>query len=175
MDDDPLALDTRRRIYEAIRRRPGVSGREVERATDMARGETVYHLERLTEAGLIHREPSPHQDHYFAATVPLGERTLLRLARSDSARRLMVVMLKEPDQTVPDLRAKTGLSQARISVHMRRMLETGLVQSGRAGRLRTFHIADRARAVRILVTYREGYADHWVEGLLETWAELFPV
>lgn len=175
MDDDPLALETRRRVFDAVRRRPGVSGREVERVTSMARGETVYHLERLTEAGLVHREPGSHQDHYFAATVPLGERTLLRLARSDSARRLMVVMLKDPDQTVPDLREKTGLSQARISVHLHRLLETGLVQTGRSGRLRTFHIPDRARAVRILVTYREGYADHWVEGLLETWAELFPL
>ncbi|MCI4330760.1 MAG: MarR family transcriptional regulator [Thermoplasmata archaeon] len=174
MEDDPLALESRRRIYEAIRIRPGISGREVERVADMARGETVYHLERLTVAGLVHREPSGHQDHYFTSSVPLGERTLLRLARSPSARRLLVTMLKEPMLTVPELREKTGLSQARISVHMRRLLETGLVESGREGRLRTFAVTDRARVLRLLVTYREGYADRWVEGLLETWAELFP-
>jgi predicted transcriptional regulator len=174
MEVDPLALESRRRIYEAVRTRPGVSGREVERLTEMARGETVYHLERLVEAQLVHREPAGHQDHYFAASVPLGERTLLRLARSPSARRLMVVMLKDPAQTVPELREKTGLSQARISVHMRRLLETGLVESGRKGRLRTFAIVDPARALRLLVTYRQGYADGFVEGLLETWAEMFP-
>jgi predicted transcriptional regulator len=174
MEEDPLALETRRRIYEAVRVQPGVAGREVERLTGLARGETVYHLERLSQAGLLHREPSGHQDHYFVASVPIGDRTLLRLARSASARRLMVAMLELPHRTVPQLREKTGLSQARISVHMRRLLETGIAEAGREGRLKTFSIADRPRVLRLLVTYREGYADRWVEGLLETWSELFP-
>lgn len=173
MEVDPLALESRRRIYGVVHTHPGISGREVERAAAMARGETVYHLDRLVEAQLIHREPGGHQDHYFAASVPLGERNLLRLARSPSARRLIVVMLDRPHQTVPGLRERTGLSQARISVHMRRLIDSGLVETGRDGRLRTFAIVDPARAMRILVTYRGGFADQWVEGLLETWAEMF--
>jgi len=52
-------------------------------------------------------------------------------------------------------------------------METGIVQTGREGRLRTFAVADRPRVVRLLVTYRSGIADEWVERLLETWTELF--
>jgi len=173
MEEDPLALETRRRLYDAVRRAPGSGAREVQRAAATAWGETVYHLERLTDAGLVHRERAGHQDHYYAASVPLGDRQLLRFTRSPSARRLLVSLLEVPSSTVPDLERATGLSPGRISVHLRRMMETGLVRTGRSGRLRTFDVVDRDRALRLLVTYRTGLADEWVERLLTTWAELF--
>ncbi len=173
MEEDPLALDTRRRLYETIRRAPGLGAREVQRESGTAWGETVYHLERLTHAGLVHRERSGHQDHYFVAAVPLADRSLLRFTRSASGRRVLVVLLETPRATVPELEARTGLSPGRLSVHLRRLLETGVVRTGREGRWRTFEILDRERVVRLLTSYRSGLADEWVERLLTTWSELF--
>lgn len=173
MEEDPLALETRRRLYSAVRNAPGLGAREAQRAAGTAWGETVYHLERLTQAGLLHRERSGRRDHYFASDVPLGDRRLLGLTRSRSARRLLVALLEQPGRTVPDLEQSTGLSSGRISVHLRRLLETGLVRSGRQGRWRTFEAVDQERIVRLLVAYRAGIADEWVERLLEAWSELF--
>jgi predicted transcriptional regulator len=173
MEDDPLALETRRRIYEAVRDAPGLGSREAQRAAGTGWGETVYHLDRLTTSGLLHRERSSHQDHYFVASVPLADRSLLRFTRSASARRLLVALLEKPHRSVPDLIERTGLSAGRLSVHLRRLVESGVVRTGREGRLRTFEVADQARVVRVLVAYRSGIADEWVERLLETWSELF--
>ncbi len=173
MEDDPLALETRRRIYEAVRRAPGVGAREVQRAASTGWGETTYHLDRLTDAGLIHRERSGFQDHYYAAEVPLADRRLLGLTRSPSARRLLVALLDAGESTVPELTEHTTLSEGRISIHLRRLISTGVVHTGRRGRYRTFAIVDRNRVLRLLVTYREGLADEWVEGLLQTWSDLF--
>lgn len=173
MEDDLLALDSRRRIYTVVSHSPGLGSREIQRQTGMAWGETTYHLDRLVTGGLVHREEGGHQDYYFAATVPLGDRTLLRLARSEASRRLLGALLTDADLTVPELEERTGLSPGRLSIHVRRFLETGLVQSGRRERFRTFRIADRDRVVRILITYRTSYADGWVDRLLETWSEVF--
>ena len=172
MDEDLLALPTRRRVYDAVRRAPGVGAREVQRQAELGWGETVYHLERLTEANLLHRESSGHQDHYFVAAVPLGDRGLLRLARSPSARRLLVALLEQPGATVPELTGSTGLSAGRISVHLGRLAQVGLLRTGRRQRWRTFELADRDRVLRLLVSYREGLADEWVERLLASWSEL---
>ena len=173
MEDDLLALETRRRIYTVVLRSPGLGSREIQRQTGMAWGETTYHLDRLVTAGLVHREQGGHQDYYFAATVPLGDRTLLRLARSDASRRVLGALLTALDPTVPELQERTGLSPGRLSIHLRRFLETGLVQSGRRERFRTFRIVDRDRVVRLLIAYRSGFADGWVDALLETWSEVF--
>ncbi|MGP8072290.1 MAG: winged helix-turn-helix transcriptional regulator [Thermoplasmata archaeon] len=173
MEDDPLSLETRRRIFAAIRQAPGSGAREVQRAAATGWGETTYHLDRLTQSGLIHRERSSSQDHYFVAEVPLGDRRLLGLTRSASARRLLVSLIGSEESTVPELTARTGLSEGRLSVHLRRLIETGVVQMGRRGRWRTFVVGDRERVVRLLVTYREGFTDSLVEGLVETWSDLF--
>jgi len=172
MEEDLLALPTRRRLYEVVRRSPGIGAREVQREAGTGWGETVYHLDRLTQANLLHRERSGHQDHYFVAAVPLGDRGLLRLARSPSARRLLVALLELPNRTVPDLTDRTGLSAGRVSVHLGRLMELGLLSTGRSDRFRTFEVADRERVLRLLVSYRESWADEWVERLLATWSEL---
>ena len=173
MEDDLLALETRRRIYTVVARSPGLGSREIQRQTGMAWGETTYHLDRLVTAGLVHREQGGHQDYYFAATVPLGDRTLLRLARSDASRRVLAALLTTANVTVPELQTSTGLSPGRLSIHLRRFLQTGLVQAGRRERFRTFNVADRDRVIRLLVTYRAGFADGWVDALLDTWSEVF--
>jgi predicted transcriptional regulator len=173
MEENVLSLDTRRRIFRAIERAPGSAAREIQRAAGTGWGETTYHLDRLAQAGLIHRERSSFQDHYFAAEVPLGDRRLLGLARSPSARRLLVALLADAEATIPELTAKTGLSEGRLSVHLRRLMDTGIVETGRRGRWRTFRVAAPDRVARLLVAYREGFADSLVEGLAETWADLF--
>ena len=173
MEEDLLQLSTRRQLYDTVRRSPGIGAREAQRAAGTGWGETVYHLDRLTAGGLLHRERAGHQDHYFVATVPLGDRRLIRFARSASARRLLLTLLEAPGATVPDLCERAGLSAGRISVHLRRLLDTGMLETGRKGRLRTFSLADRERVIRLLVTYRESLADQWVERVLETWSELF--
>jgi predicted transcriptional regulator len=170
---DLLALDTRRRLYEVVRVAPGLGAREVQRGAGTGWGETTYHLDRMVEAGLLHRESDGHQDHYFVAEVPLAERRLLGLTRSPSVRRVLVTILEHPGSTVPELTEFTHMSPGRLSVHLRRLLEIGVVRSGRRGRFRTFEIPEREHLIRWLVTYREGFADRWVEGLLETWTELF--
>jgi predicted transcriptional regulator len=172
MEEDLLALPTRRRVYDAVRRTPGIGAREVQRLAGTGWGETVYHLDRLTEANLVHRESSGHQDHYFVSAVPLGDRGLLRLARSPSARRLLVALLEAPGSTVPDLMERTGLSAGRISVHLGRLAEIGLLRTGRRDRLRTFETRDREQVMRLLVAYHESLADEWVERLLATWSEI---
>jgi predicted transcriptional regulator len=173
MEDDLLALETRRRIYGVVAQSPGLGSREIQRQTGMAWGETTYHLDRLVTAGLVHREQGGHQDYYFAATVPLGDRTLLRLVRSDAPRRVLGALLTASNLTVPELQEQTGLSPGRLSIHLRRFLQTGLLQAGRRERFRTFMITDRDRVIRILVAYRSGFADGWVDRLLETWSEVF--
>ncbi|MCI4363026.1 MAG: ArsR family transcriptional regulator [Thermoplasmata archaeon] len=174
MGEDPLALETRRRLYAAVERTPGLSAREIQRSAGTAWGETAYHLERLALSGLLHRERGSHQDFYFCAKLPLGDRTLLRVARSAATRRILVTLLETSDLTLGEITARSELSVSRGSIHLRRLLATGIVGSGRREQLRTFAVVDPPRIARILVAYRESYTDRWVERLVDTFGELFP-
>jgi predicted transcriptional regulator len=173
MGEDPLALETRRRVYDVVRRTPGLSAREIQRQAQTGWGETAYHLERLEEGRLLHRERGGHQDYYFAASVPLGDRTLLRLARSSSARRILVTLLEAPTTSFVEIVARTSLSPSRVSIHLRRWVDSGIVAAERRESLRVYSIPDRERVIRLIVAYRSGYSDGWVDRLIDSWAELF--
>ena len=172
--DDALSLETRRRLYIAAQRAPGRSARELQREAGTAWGETTYHLERLEKAGLLHRERGPHQDFFFAATVPLGDRTLLRVAQSPSVRRILIALLDREGQGLQGISEATAMSVSRASIHLRRLIETGLVRSGHLERLRTFSLTDRDRTARLLIAYRGGFSDSLVDDLVDTWGEMFP-
>ena len=174
MPADPLALETRRRLFDVVRTTPGLSAREIQRGAGTGWGETVYHLERLEESGLLQRERGGHQDFYFAASVPLGERTLLRLARSAAVRRILVTVLDRPGRTLPEIAEGTAMSLSRASIHLRRLLDTGVVASGQRDRWRTFSVVEPERVARLLVLYRAGFQDDWIDRLSGAWADLFP-
>ncbi|MCI4367418.1 MAG: winged helix-turn-helix transcriptional regulator [Thermoplasmata archaeon] len=171
MVEDPLALVTRRRLYDTVVGTPGLSAREIQRATGTAWGETTYHLLRLEEAGHVHREHGTHQDFYFAEGVPLGDRTLLR---SSTVRRILVVLLEEPDRTLEEIAERSRTSLSRSSIHVRRLVETGLVETGVRERWRTFRIGDRRRIAQVLVGQRGGYGDEYIDRLVDVFAEMFP-
>jgi DNA-binding MarR family transcriptional regulator len=128
----------------------------------------------LEEAHHLHREHGTHQDFYFASAVPLASRTLLRQARSNAVRRLLVVLLEEPELTLEEAAGRAAVSLSRASIHLRRLLALGLVESGRRERWRTFHLADRRRVAQLLVQPQAGYADRFIDRLVDSWAELFP-
>lgn len=174
MAEDPLALETRRRIYDVVVASPGLSAREVQRAAGTAWGETTYHLQKLEDGHHVHRERGAHQDFFFASDVPLGKRTLLRIGRSRAARRILVVLLEEPDLTLEEIAREAALSVPRISVHLRRLLELGVVEVRRRERWRTFRITDRSRVGEILTEQSAVYQDTYVDRLVNTWSELFP-
>lgn len=174
MSEDPLALETRRRLYSVVLRAQGLSGRDIQRAAGTAWGETSYHLGRLARSGLLIREKGSHRDFWFTALVPHGERLLLRQARSAATRRILVELASGGELTLPELSARCQLSLSRISVHMHRLLQTGVARSGKRQQLRTFSLADPARVARVLLEYREGFSDRVLDRLVDVWGELFP-
>ena len=49
-ETDPLALEVRKRLYELIRRNPGLHYRELERKSGMISGQLEYHLVYMEKA-----------------------------------------------------------------------------------------------------------------------------
>ncbi len=171
--EELLDLPKRRLLYDIVRRHPGIGARRAQRIASFGWGETVYHLARLTRAGLLHREREGYRDHYFLANVPFVDRDLLRLALSRSARYILVALLEQPHSTVPDLARRTALSEGRLSIPLRRMLASDIVRAARRGRFRTFELVDPRTVVRVLATYPESMPDPWVDRTVDVWSELF--
>ena len=60
-----LALETRRKLFEEIRRFPGIHFRELKRRTGLAIGSLQYHLDVLCKTRLVRAEKRGKFVRYF--------------------------------------------------------------------------------------------------------------
>lgn len=63
--DDPLELDTRRRIYRHLQKVPGAHMREIGRDLEIPMGTLEYHLHYLVKAGLLTTRQDARYTRYF--------------------------------------------------------------------------------------------------------------
>lgn len=133
-DDELLDHDERRSIYEMVQTEPGLSVSEVMERRGTAWGQTVYHLERLTEAGLLDEEPDGRYRRFYPVGLDPGEREAVGLLREESPRRIVEHLVENPASIQKEIASAVGLASSTVSKHLRRLEERGLVERAEDGR-----------------------------------------
>lgn len=127
-----LRNENRRRIYDAIRGRPGVTVAELVRETALAEI-VVRHHARMLEA---HRYVAVKASGKVRALFALDgeadpEAMALHVVLKDATRRRLAALLANAPlpRTQGDLAAEAGLSRRLVSHHLARLERSGLVES----------------------------------------------
>ena len=170
--DPLLEQPTRRRIFDVVSQHPGSSGREVQRRAGLGWGETAYHLDQLTRAGVLRRERGGRRDYYFPASMTWEDRRLFQALRSDAERRILLELADRPGRTLNELTAAVGLSLSTTSFHLRLLLRQSVVEGYREGPLRRYRTGRPEKVRELLSLYRESFADRWVDRFVEAWSGL---
>ncbi len=162
---DPLELETRRRLWQHIARRPGLYLRELQRETGLAMGALEYHLNQLTKAQLL-SVIDDGRKRYFPSPMENEDRHVLAFLRQELPRRILVATLQT--SPVPKAVLQTDLHVARstLDYHLQRLEAVGLVLVAHAGRDRLVSVTQPERVERLLVTYRSTFLDRTVDAFL---------
>ena len=167
-----LEQPTRRRIFEVVRAHPGSSAREIQRLAGLGWGETAYHLDQLTRAGLLRRERGGHRDFYFPGPMTWEERRILQALRRPAPRRILVALVDRPDRTLAEIASAAGLSLSTASFHLRHLLAASVVEGYPDGNLRRYRAAQPEQVRKLLQEYRTSLSDSWVDRFVEAWSGL---
>ena len=170
--DELLAQPTRRRIHDVVCRHPGSSAREIQRTAGLAWGETAYHLDQLTKAGVLRRERGGRRDYYFPHAMGWEDRRLFQALRRPAQRHLLVALSRTPGLTLAELRAACGFSLSTTSFHLRQLLAISVVEGYREGNLRRYRVVRPTRLVELLKGYRDSFQDRLVDRFIEAWSGL---
>lgn len=167
-----MELESRRRMLELVRSRPGVHLREMERELGMGLGTLTYHLEVLVKAGMIRTEKEGNHVRYFISNdfKPKSQRTLSHL-RNRSSRSILIHALDRGSIGLAQLGELTGLSPSTLNYHLNRLSSAGLVVLRREGNV-TVSVADPDEILDMLVWVREEIEKDPVEALTDAWDRL---
>jgi len=158
-------LETRRRIYEQIKKSPGIHFRELERRLQVVVGNLQYHLQYLEKKNLIRASNDEDYVRYFVKDRSLSEteRKIMYFLR------ILLQLLNNPDLNNKELSQAVGLSPSTISWNLKKLVEAGIIEREKTGRISKFTIIDPSAIAELLICYKESFLDTLVDGFIEMW------
>lgn len=157
-------MTTRERVLAHVRAHPGVHVNALERQLDLAAGQVQYHLRRLRERDAVVADERYGRTHYFPPGYSPRERRTLALARRETARELMLLLLEQEEATAGELTEQLEIARSTLSYHADRLVESALVEKrrGEDGRVR-FSLTDPEETLRLLETIRPSLPDRLLD------------
>lgn len=156
--------DTRERIADHVHNDPGVHFNAVVRATDLASGQVQHHVRRLVEAGTLTRERVSGRTHYFPPTYGDFERGVVALARRETARDLLYLLLERGPTNPGEAADVVGVARSTLEHHLDALVDRGVVEKRRDERNRvTLALIAEPETARLLDEIEPGPADRFVD------------
>jgi predicted transcriptional regulator len=157
-------VTTRERLLAHVKNHPGVHVNALGRQLDLATGQVQYHLQRLRKGGAVVADEQYGRTHYFAPGYTDRERRTFALARRETARELMLLLIEWEDATAGDLTEELGIARSTLSYHADRLVEAGLVEQRRGDRGRVrYALVDPTETLRLLEEIQPSLPDRLLD------------
>jgi predicted transcriptional regulator len=179
MDEDVLAVRTRRDLYEFVRQNPGFHLREIARARGLSITLADYHLRFLERHELVSATMDGEYKRYYPRSLPRDadarpalsdeQKQILALLRQPVPLKVLAYLMERESATHKEILAQVPVSPSTLSHHLRKMLAARALDRAE-GTDRGYRIADPKAVARLMTTYELATADQ-VDTFLRVWGE----
>ena len=131
-----LDHEVRLKIYDYIRKNPGVHYSDIANETNINRGTLRYHLVMLKKQNRLILHKTRGRTHYFLNESSYGKKEKVAIAamKNEKHRRIISEILSSWQITHGKLAEKIGVSAPTINWHIRHLKEEGIVRADANGR-----------------------------------------
>lgn len=119
--------ETRTRIAETVRAKPGIHFNGIVRTCDLATGQVQYHLERLLSEDDLVKADLYGRSHYFPTEYDEWERNTLSLLRRETTLDVASVILETGPVTPNELVEELDLARSTLEWHVNHLVEQDVV------------------------------------------------
>ena len=125
---DTGASEVRTAIRGYVATTPGAHFSKVRDDLKLGTGETQHHLQRLVDAGIVEtRKDGDYRRYFTAGQFSAFEKVALGYLRRETARGLLIALLREPTATGSEIAAGLDVSRATVSNTAKDLDEAGLL------------------------------------------------
>jgi predicted transcriptional regulator len=169
-DQKILHLNTRRKVYTAVKLNAGSHYKDIEQICKMSKGSASYHLNYLLRQGLISQESDGNKIRFFPRNFKKANERLLSLLRQQSIRKILLYILSNQNCSHSDIVDFVKLSPSTVSWHLRKLIDSKTIISTHKGR-KTFYTLriDKKDIIDLLITYQQSFFDKLVDNIVNTW------
>lgn len=176
MDTDEKETPESRRsqIMEYIKKHPGTHLREIKRELGVSMGVIQYHLYTLErEKRIISRRRGLYKRFYVNLLFAEKAQEILDVLSQETERDIILSLIGYSRATQKEISEYVRISPAGVSWHMKRLIESGLVEAEREGSF-TYYSArgDASEILNLLKSYHTKVWEKWADRLSEILPDL---
>jgi len=165
--DDVLELETRRSIFDIIKKNPGLHLSKISKMLDLRISLVEYHLHYLEKHGLIQSDTSTGYKRYLIK----GEKKSLQkknfsILRQKNLLRIVLYLIKKGYSSHKDILEIMDISPSTLSYHLKRLIKNGIIDVKIKGTTRIYRIKNSDELVSWLIEYKpynllDGFNEVW--------------
>lgn len=142
--DELLENETRDALHELITEEPGLSTQELCDRVDAGWGNTVYHLQRLEQAGFVTSEKQGHHRRFYKnGDVEPDDIQALGVLKNDNASKIARYLVREPGSNQKEVCQALDISPSLAHKWISRLEDQDLVASEREWRSKHYEPDER--------------------------------
>lgn len=179
MDEDVLAVEARRKLYEFVRNNPGFHLREIARALELSITLADYHLRFLEKHELVSASMDGEYKRYYPRSVPGAaderpalsdaQKQILGFLRQRVPLRILAFLMERESASHKEILEKVPVSPSTLSHHLKKMQIAGVLDRVEGGD-RGYRVAEPKAVAHLMTTYELATADQ-VDTFLRVWGE----
>lgn len=167
--EDVLELETRRKIYDAISKNPGLHLSKIADLLQMRISHVEYHVHFMEKHDIITSEKSTgYLRFYIKGTVGVVDKRFLSVLRQKTMLHIILCLLKREVVQHKDLMETVSVSPSTLSYHLKKLVKHDIVEVQRVGEDRGYRLKNRDDLVRWLIQYKpfdlyEEFTNVWTD------------
>ncbi len=165
-NEDPLELETRRKIYDLVNDQPGIHLSKIADRLEMNVSLAEYHLRFMVKHDLIRTVKKGGYKRYFPEKERVKDKEKLIELRKEIPLRIVLFLLENERATHKEIAEELDLAPSTLSYHLKNLTEEDILESKSYGKEKGYAVKDRKEIVQLLVKYKphevlDGFADIW--------------
>lgn len=178
-DEEILAVQSRKDLYDFVRRNPGFHLREVSRALNLSITLADYHLRFLERHELITSSMDGEYKRFYPRSTPgladsrpaltSAERQILASLRQHVPLRVLYFLMEREDATHKQMLEQVPVSPSTLSHHLKKMQAVGIIDRAEP-KERGYRVVDPKTVARLMATYELATSDQ-IDTFIRVWGE----
>ena len=166
-------LDNERRgkIYDFIRKNPGLHLRELQRRLTIPLSSLEYHLDYMVRKKILFRESEGHYTRFYAKHLDSEDKKILRFLRQKRLREIVLIILSEQKVKYSSLLDSLKIPPSSLSFYLKYLVENKVISRHKIGYENIYFIEESDRVTKVVATYKASLLDRLVDKTLRTWME----
>jgi predicted transcriptional regulator len=170
LKDIVLENSRRKKIYNFIRKKPGIHLREIQRRLSIPLSSLEHHIEYMIRKNIIYKEREGRYTRYFAGHLTKEKRKVISALRHKRLREIVSIVLEQKEVKSQDLIEYLNIPYSTLSYYLKYLVEHSILRRQKISYENIYSIQDQ-RVEKILIMYEPNLIDKLADKALRTFLE----